>query len=70
MGYFIVSAAAAPGANFHATAARGSVYHYVCLWRNAGLWEEIHTRLRELTRQRAGGDPTPNAAIIAAPLGR
>lgn len=41
-----------------------TVYHYFRLWRNDGTWERVHTQLRELTRARAGRDPTPSAAII------
>ena len=41
-----------------------TVYHYFRLWRNDGLWERLHTRLRELARLRAGRAPTPSAAII------
>lgn len=41
-----------------------TVYHYFRMWRNEGWWEQIHTHLRELTRQRTGRDATPSAAII------
>ena len=33
-------------------------------WREAGLWEEINTTLREQDRVRVGRDPTPSAAIL------
>lgn len=41
-----------------------TVYHYFRAWRNDGVWESLHTRLRELARQHVGRDPTPNAAIL------
>ena len=41
-----------------------TVYHYFRCWRNDGRWEQVHTQLRELARERAGRDPTPRAAII------
>ncbi len=41
-----------------------TVYHYFRTWRNDGRWEQVHTHLREVARQRAGRDPTPSAAII------
>jgi putative transposase len=41
-----------------------TVYHYFRRWRQAGIWEQLHRRLRELVRQRAGREPTPSAAII------
>lgn len=47
-----------------------TVYHYFRTWRNAGWWEQIHTHLRELARQRAGREATPSAAIIEPPVGQ
>jgi putative transposase len=41
-----------------------TVYHYFRAWRNVGVWEEIHTILRERLRQQVGRDATPSAAII------
>jgi putative transposase len=41
-----------------------TVYHYVRQFRLDGTWERIHARLREMTRERAGREPTPSAAII------
>jgi len=41
-----------------------TVYHYHRLWRLRGIWEELHTTLRELVRGRAGREATPSAAII------
>ena len=41
-----------------------TVYHYFRQFRGDGTWEQVHAQLRELTRQRAGRDPTPSAAII------
>jgi transposase len=33
-------------------------------WRNEGIWERIHTTLREQVRVKQGREPTPSAAII------
>lgn len=33
-------------------------------WRNEGLWQKLHDRLREKTRRRAGKKPTPTVAIL------
>jgi transposase len=41
-----------------------TVYHYHRLWRLQGVWEALHTILRELVRQREGRPATPSAAII------
>jgi len=41
-----------------------TVYHYFRLWRQQGLWEKIHTALREAVRVKAGREPQPSAAII------
>jgi transposase len=41
-----------------------TVYYYFRLWRNAGVWEQIHTALREQTRRQLGRQPTPSAAIL------
>jgi transposase len=41
-----------------------TVYHYFRVWRNAGLWEQIVTTLRERWRDRVGREPTPSAAVI------
>jgi putative transposase len=41
-----------------------TVYHYFRLWRLQGLWEKIHTTLREAVRVQAGRDPQPSAAIL------
>ncbi len=37
---------------------------YFRIWRRAGVWETIHTALREQVRVKAGREPTPSAAII------
>src|ERR1044071_4006168 len=37
-----------------------TVYHYFRDWRQAGLWEQIHTQLREQVRLRAGREATPS----------
>ncbi|MHA0043694.1 IS5 family transposase [Deinococcus sp. PEB2-63] len=41
-----------------------TIYHYHRLWRLRGVWEALHTVLRELVRQREGRAATPSAAII------
>lgn len=41
-----------------------TVYYYFRQWRNAGIWEQIHTALREQSRRRVGREPTPSAAIL------
>lgn len=41
-----------------------TVYHYHRAWRLQGLWERLHTTLREQVRVAAGRAATPSAAII------
>ena len=41
-----------------------SVYYYFRRWRDEGVIEAAHEHLRRLTRERAGRDPSPSAAII------
>lgn len=41
-----------------------TVYAYFRHWRLAGVWEQIHTILRERVRLQTGRQPTPSAAII------
>ena len=41
-----------------------TVYHYFRNWRKDGVWEQIHTNLREQARLRAGREATPSATII------
>lgn len=41
-----------------------TVYNTFWRWRNEGLWERIHDRLRERTRQAAGKKKTPTVAIL------
>jgi putative transposase len=48
----------------HDFAPWGTVYHYFRLWKRNGLWEAIHTHLREHARQAAGRNRHPSAAII------
>jgi len=43
-----------------------TVYHYFRLWRDDGTWQTIHDALRDETRQAAGREPSPSAAIIDA----
>lgn len=41
-----------------------TVYHSFRLWRLSGLWQAIHTILREMVRQSLGRNTQPSAAII------
>jgi putative transposase len=41
-----------------------TVYHYFRLWRLQGLWEQLHTALREAVRMKAGRDPQPSTGIL------
>jgi transposase len=42
--------------------------HYCRLWRRYGLWEQLHSALREEVRVQAGRNSQPSAAIMANPL--
>jgi putative transposase len=42
----------------------GTVYHYFRVWKRNGLWEAIHTHLREGVRLMEGRNRQPSAAII------
>ena len=41
-----------------------TVYHYFRLWKRNGLWEQMHTRLREHLRQVEDRKRQPSAAIL------
>jgi putative transposase len=41
-----------------------TVYHYQRAWRQAGLWEHIHSVLHERLRVLAGREAQPSACII------
>src|SRR5258707_11369378 len=41
-----------------------TVYDYFRKWRLSGLWEHLHTLLRERVRQQMGRQATPSAGII------
>jgi putative transposase len=41
-----------------------TVYHYFRLWRRNGLWERLHTALREQVRKKMGREAQPSAGII------
>ena len=41
-----------------------TVYHYFRIWRLNGVWEAIHTALRQAVRRAAGRETQPTAAII------
>jgi putative transposase len=42
----------------------GTVYHYFRLWKQSGLWETIHTHLREQVRLVEGRNRNASAGII------
>jgi putative transposase len=42
----------------------GTVYHYLRQWKKSGLWETIHTRLRQQVRVAADRKSQPSAAIV------
>lgn len=42
----------------------GTVRYYFDKWTQDGTWMRINDRLRARTRERAGRDPEPSAAII------
>jgi putative transposase len=41
-----------------------TVYHYFRTWRLSGLWERMHSALRERVRVRLRRNPQPSAAIV------
>ena len=41
-----------------------TVYHYFRLWQKNGLWERIHSTLREQVRVQMGREAQPSAGII------
>jgi putative transposase len=41
-----------------------TVWSYFRIWRKTGIWEQMHTHLRERLRSRLGREPTPSAVII------
>ena len=45
----------------------GTVYYWFRRWRLNGLWQSILVALRRITRQKAGRDPEPSAAIVDSP---
>ncbi|UBV45525.1 transposase (plasmid) [Deinococcus taeanensis] len=44
-----------------------TIYHGHRIWRVRGVWEALHTGLREVVRQREGRAATPSAAILDSP---
>ena len=48
----------------HDYPAWSTVYDYFRKWRNAGVWEQIVTTLRERLRVQVGRKATPSGAII------
>jgi putative transposase len=41
-----------------------TVYHYFRLWRKDGTWQKLNDALREDTREKAGRERQPSAAIL------
>jgi putative transposase len=41
-----------------------TVYHYFRAWRLSGVWESMHSALRERMRVRLQRNPQPSAAIV------
>ena len=41
-----------------------TVYGYFRAWREAGMWEAVHARLREDVRLDAGAPPTPETLRV------
>ena len=41
-----------------------TVYHYFRAWRLSGVWERMHSALRERVRVRLARNPQPSAAIV------
>ncbi len=41
-----------------------TVYHYARRWRLDGIWERIHSALRDQTRLAAGLSAQPSAAVL------
>jgi putative transposase len=41
-----------------------TVYSYFGTWRNTGIWERIHDRLRDPVREQEGRERQPTAAIL------
>jgi putative transposase len=41
-----------------------TVYRYFRAWLTAGIWERIHTTLREKLREKVGRQVTPSAGIL------
>ena len=41
-----------------------TVYDYLRTWRRAGVFEQVHTLLREKTRLSLGREATPSAGVL------
>ncbi len=41
-----------------------TVYRYFRQWMQEGVWQTLHTWLREVLRERKGREPTPSAGVI------
>jgi len=42
----------------------GTVYHYFRVWKKSGLWETLHTRLRQQVRRAEQREAQPSAGIV------
>lgn len=42
----------------------GTIYDLFWHWRTHGIWERVHSALREQLRRAEGRKPTPTAAIV------
>lgn len=47
-----------------------TVYHYFRLWNKNGLWERLHTALREQVREKMGREAQPSAGIMTAKVSK
>src|SRR5215510_3330454 len=47
-----------------------TVYGYFRAWRIAGLWDQIHDRLRDLAREQEGRERPPTAALLDSQTGK
>jgi transposase len=48
----------------HDLAPWDAAYRWFRLWSAAGVWDDIHTALRDAVRRAEGRDPAPTAAVL------
>ena len=41
-----------------------TIWRYFRIWRQTGMWEQMHTTLRERLRSQLGREATPSAVIM------